>query len=373
MKKILCVLLVMAMMLSLGACASDNSAGMAELQAMLDERDVPELLSREEMLNVLATEVYGKMPPKMEDQYFAVEENTISNYCGGKAVHHKVFARGTINGESYGFGFSVVLPTTEGKHPFFVHIKFSGNATDSQQPTEELVDNGFAVLSFNYETVTADNSDFTDGLAGVLYKDGVRENDDDPGKIAMWAWAAQRVMDYAETREDVLDLDRAIVCGHSRLGKTALLAAATDERFAFAYSNNSGCTGAALSRGKEGEDIDRIHKTASYWFCKNYKKYRNNEEALPLDQHYLLASIAPRKVLVGSASADATADPISEQLGCLAASPAFENGFVCSGVAEVGDAFFDGDIAYHLRKGKHAFTRDDWHRLIEFVNLKTEK
>lgn len=373
MKKVVALLLIAAMLFTVTACGDTNAASKAEFEQLLVERNVPELLSREEMLNVLQTQVYGKMPPAMEDQYFSVQENTIDNYCGGKAVRHKVFARGTINGKGYGFGFSVVLPTTEGKHPFFVHIKFSGNATDSQQPTEELVDNGFAVLFFNYEAVTSDDSDFTDGLAGVLYEDGVRANDDDPGKIAMWAWAAQRVMDYAETREDVLDLDRAIVCGHSRLGKTALLAAATDERFTFAYSNNSGCSGAALSRGKEGEDLERIHKTASYWFCKNYKQYIGKEETLPLDQHYLLASIAPRKVLVGSASEDKTADPISEQLGCLAASPAFENGFVYTGVAQIGDKFFDGDIAYHLRKGKHAFTRDDWHRLIEFVNLKTEK
>ena len=374
MKKLVAILLIAVMMLTLASCGeANNAAGKAELEALLAERNVPALLTRAEMLNLLQTEVYGTMPPKMEDQYFSVQENTIDNYCGGKAVHHKVFARGNINGKSYGFGFNVALPTTEGPHPFFIHIKFSANATDSQQPTEELIDNGFAVLSFNYEAVTSDDSDFTNGLAGVLYEDGVRPNDTDPGKIAMWAWAAQRVMDYAETRTDVLDLSRAVVCGHSRLGKTALLAAATDERFQFVYSNDSGCTGAALSRGKKGETIKVIHRTASYWFCKNYKKYVDKEDTLPLDQHYLLACVAPRKVLVGSASKDATADPISEQLSCLAASPAFENGFVYTGVAQVGDAFLEGDIAYHLREGKHAFTRQDWHRLIEFVNKHSEK
>ena len=93
------------------------------------------------------------------------------------------------------------------------------------------------------------------------------------------------------------------------------------------------------------------------------------EMEMPFDQHYLLASIAPRHVLVGSASADDNADPVSEQLGCLAASPAFENGFVCDGVALVGDEFLEGDIGYHLRKGAHYFSRQDWQKLIKFINI----
>ena len=80
--------------------------------------------------------------------------------------------------------------------------------------------------------MTKDNDDFRDGLAGVLFENGVR-GADDAGKIAMWAWGAHRVMDYAETLTDMLDLGCATVCGHSRLGKTALVAGAMDERFAF--------------------------------------------------------------------------------------------------------------------------------------------
>ena len=86
----------------------------------------------------------------------------------------------------------------------------------------------------------------------------------------MWAWAAQRVMDYAITL-DCLNKNRGTVCGHSRLGKTALLAAATDERFFCAYSNDSGCGGAAISRKKDGEKINDICKAFPYWFCDNYK------------------------------------------------------------------------------------------------------
>ncbi|MBQ2859273.1 MAG: hypothetical protein IJE82_02830, partial [Alphaproteobacteria bacterium] len=134
-------------------------------------------------------------------------------------------------------------------HPFFVHVNFRDLNPDRYMPTEELIDNGFAVLSIYYNDVATDDGDFTKGLAGVLYPDGKRKTDTDCGKIAMWAWAAQRALDYAETIPQKLDMKRSVVCGHSRLGKTALLAGATDERFAFSYSNDSGCSGAAIARG----------------------------------------------------------------------------------------------------------------------------
>ena len=188
----------------------------------------------------------------------------------------------------------------------------------------------------------------------------------------MWAWAAQRILDYAETLPDKLDLSRSVVCGHSRLGKTALFAGATDERFAFSYSNDSGCSGAAIARGTApgGERVADICRNFPFWFCENYKKYCNNEENMPFDQHYLVASIAPRKVLIGSASEDKWADPLSEMLCCVASSPAFVNGFKYEDrPPQIDDKFFDGDIGYHMRKGLHYFSREDWLRLIEFVNL----
>ena len=102
--------------------------------------------------------------------------------------------------------------------------------------------------------------------------------------------------------------------------------------------------------------------------CENYLRYADHEDAMPFDQHYLLASIAPRRCLVGSASEDNWADPISEQLACLAASPAFSKGFICPDrEAETGEAFLDGDIGYQKRKGLHYFSREDWQQLIWFV------
>lgn len=337
------------------------------LKKLLNERCLPSLMSREEMLGILQSEVYGKIPTAPETLSFDVEENYILNFCAGKSVCNKITAHCTLYGLEFSFPFYVTIPIDDKKHPFFIHINFRDCVPDRYMPTEELVDNGFAVLSFSYNDITADNDDFTDGLAGILYKEGKRKSDD-AGKIAMWTWAAHRVMDYAQTLGDKLDLNNAIVCGHSRLGKTALLTAATDERFAFAYSNNSGCTGAAISRKKNGEQIKDICERYSYWFCKNYQKYINNEENMPFDQHFLISSIAPRKVLIGSASEDYWADPVSEQLCCMAASNSFKNGFICDKLAEIGDEFFEGDLGYHLRKGLHYFSREDWLKLIKFFN-----
>lgn len=338
------------------------------LQKMLEERNLPKLLSRNEMLDILFEEVYGHLPPKPTNLNWQVEENTIWNFCAGKAVLNKITMTCEIGDKSFSFPFWLALPTAEGKHPFFVQINFRDAVPDRYMPTEELIDNGFAVFSFGYNDVTKDNGDFTDGLAGVLYEDGLRKPND-TGKIAMWAWAAQRIMDYAQTLSDVLDLNTSVVCGHSRCGKTALLAAATDERFKFCYSNDSGCGGAALARGTTGETVKDICRNLSHWFCENYKKYISNEQAMPFDQHYLVASIAPRNVLIGSASEDTWSDTVSEFLCCVAAGSAFEGGFKTENrLPEIGEEFFEGKIGYHLRKGMHYFSREDWQKLIKYVN-----
>lgn len=341
---------------------------------LLKERNLPPLKSREEMLDIMQKEVYGYIPKSPDEIKFEVSENLIENFCAGKATYHKVMTVCKIGEKTFSFPFYVALPANNEKHPFFVHINFRDNQPDRYQPTEEIIDNGFAVLSFNYNDVTTDNGDFTNGLAGVLFPDGVRNKSADSGKIAMWAWAAMRVLDFSYTLPDKLDLSRAVVCGHSRLGKTALLAAALDERFAFAYSNDSGCSGSAITRGKQGENVKIISTVFPYWFCENYKKYADNEDNMPFDQHYLIASIAPRKVLIGSATEDAWADPVSEQLCCFAVSSAFKKEFVCPNrKAEAGEAFLEGDIGYHIRKGRHYFSREDWHKLIKFVNIHSGK
>lgn len=336
------------------------------IKELLSKRSIPKLQTKEEMLEILQREEYGYIPKRPENIRFELIRTEKSFFCAGKAKYYVMKIITQINGKEFSFPLHCVIPTKEGKHPFFVHINFRDNVPDMYQPTEEIVDNGFAILSFCYKDVTDDNGDFTNGLAGVLYENGKR-TPTDAGKIAMWAWAAQRAVDYAQTL-DCLDMNCCTVCGHSRLGKTALLAAATDPRFTFAHSNDSGCSGAAITRGKGGEQVKDICTKFPYWFCENYYKYAGDADKMPFDQHFLLACIAPRFVSVSSALEDEWADPVSEFLCCVA-----QDGFVCPDtLPSINDRFFEGRVGYHLRAGKHYFSREDWNALMTFVKEKTK-
>ena len=323
---------------------------------LLQQLNVPALRSREEMLEILQREEYGFLPAPPESLTFTVlEENIRPELCVGKAVVNKLQASGTWNGRAFSFPFYETMPTDGQQHPFFIHNNFRDEIPDKYMPTEDLVDQGFAVLSLCYLDVTSDP-------------------EDGPGKIALWAWAAQRVMDYAETRTDVLDLSRAVICGHSRLGKTALFTAATDTRFTYCYSNDAGCSGDALARANSkdagNETVAQMIKRYAFWYCENYRQYADHEADMPFDQHYLIACIAPRRVLLGSASLDTWANPAAQQLSALAASPAFNVGLAAPDrFAEIGEAFLQGDLGFHKREGEHFFKPADWQRLIEFVNL----
>ena len=345
---------------------------MKGIQKMLEERALPPLLEREEMLRILQEEEYGFLPPPPLATEYKVTENCIPNFCAGKAFAERVDVTVTLKEGVFTFPFYAAIPTKEGPHPVFVHISFRDAVPDRYMPTEELIDEGYAVLFFCYKDVTSDDGDFRNGLAGVLYPDGVRREGNAPGKIALWAWAAHRVMDWAE-KDGRLDGARCAVCGHSRLGKTALLAAATDERFSLGISNDSGCSGAAITREKVGETVADICRVFPYWFCENYQKYVNNEAAMPFDQHFLVAAIAPRCAYIASAVEDVWADPLSEMLAAHAAAPAWGEVLGFRGedrAPQVGDEFHLGAIGYHLRAGTHYYSREDWLRAISFRRKK---
>ena len=312
-------------------------------------------------LKTLLREEYGKIPPRVQP---TIETKVNSVDFAGKVVWETVTFTFEYNGKSHSFPANLIYPVGAKKIPFFIYLNFRPDIPDRYLYVEEIIDNGFGFFSVCYNDITKDDNDFTDGLAGI-FQEGERTGDD-TGKICYWAYAASNMMDYLLTRPEA-DPDAIGISGHSRLGKTALLTAAIDQRFAFVCPNNSGCSGVALSRGvcDAGEKVGRICNVFPYWFAPNYQQYANNEGALPFDQHCLVAMVAPRAIFVGAALEDVWADTDNQFLSCVAASSVWgmygSKGFITPDkMPECGDIFTDGDVGFHLRAGKHFHSRTDW-------------
>ena len=324
---------------------------------------------REEIKEILMHEEYGYMPPLPKAVSGEVTNRDESCASGHAVLENINITFDTPKGD-FTYPIHFFAPTDGNKHPLIVLINFRPDPYDKYFPAEEILDKGFALAVIHYNDIATDNNDITDKLGGCFHRptDGTGY-----GKIMLWAYGASRAADYLITRPEV-DADNMAVCGHSRLGKTAMVCGAFDERFRFVYSNDSGCGGAALEQTKHegGETISVMNEIFPVWFCENRRKYANHEDEMPFDQHFLAALTCPRYLAIGSASLDDWADQYSEQLCAVAASPAWKicgkKGYIGKeDPADIGDIFSDGDVSYHLRDGIHFFGRADWNVWMNFI------
>lgn len=397
MKKLFSFLFVAALLIpSMGAVAQQKyGAKPLEFESLKEWKKV----HRPAIMDFFLTDVYGHYPQKQVTPRFELLEQS-DKALGGKAIRKQVAIH--LDGMPTPILLLIYQPAgVKGKVPAFVGMNFKGNhqvnidpeiiisanapkgkdlgtdaprgAASSRWPLEEIVGAGYAVATIYRGDVDPDHDDgFKNGIHPLFYRAGQTKPDaEEWGTIGAWAWGLSRVMDYLE-QDKSIDHKRVAVVGHSRLGKTSLWAGATDERFAIVISNDSGCGGAALSARKVGETVAKINKSFPHWFCDNYNKYNDNEEALLVDQQGLIALIAPRPVYVASATEDTWADPEGEFLSALYASPVYElygkKGLAVSSMPKPEQPSIEGYVGYHIRTGKHDITLYDWQQYIKFAN-----
>lgn len=364
---------------------------------------------RGEVLGLFEQHVYGRQPGRPKGMRFEVT-SVERGVLGGKAVRKQITIHLLGVDQEPKVHLLLYLPDKVQRErvPVFLGCNFNGNHTVHADPgirlstawmrnangpgvkdhraTEEgrgrsagrwqadkVIGRGYGLATFYYGDIEPDHAaGWKDGVRAKLKEDAAGRPlaVEEWGAISAWAWGLSRVMDYLETDDDV-DAKRVVVMGHSRLGKTALWAGATDERFAITISNNSGCGGAALSRRAFGETVKRINTSFPHWFCQTFKSYNDDEAACPVDQHELIALIAPRPVYVASAEEDLWADPKGEFLAAKHAGPVYAL-FGRGGVGvehqpavntPVGDT-----IGYHIRTGKHDVTAYDWEQFLNFAD-----
>ncbi len=360
---------------------------------------------RPEILKLFTNEVYGKVPGEMGISEVKVWESS-DEALNGLAHRKQVSLFFTKDDHHLEVNVLMYLPKSPAKVPVFLAYNFTGNHTVINDPairlTESWVNNnpsigiinnqvteqsrasdedswavaeiikaGYGLVTIYYGDFDPDKNDFSDGIHPFFYQ----ENQANPrynewGSIAAWAWGLSKAMDYLE-QDPMVDPKKVAVLGHSRLGKAALWAGATDPRFAMVISNESGCGGAALSRRKFGETVQIINTSFPHWFCDNFLKYNDNEDLLPVDQHMLLALIAPRPLYVASAEGDKWADPRGEFLAAKYASAVYEllgkEGLPTKEMPGVNQPVM-GTIGYHIRSGKHDLTLYDWQQYIRFAD-----
>lgn len=329
---------------------------------------------RQQLLALFQEHVYGTLPPAPD----SISARTVATErlpADVAAVKKQMEITASFGSQEFTFPFVLFAPQG-GAAGVFVMINNRGaelvEPPDDRFtgfiPVPQIVQHGYALAVFQHADLAADNEeDFRSGLLRVTLPAGPRAPQA-CGAIAAWAWGASRVLDALQ-QEPLVDVANAAVIGHSRGGKTSLLIGASDERFGLTISNESGCGGAALSRRAYGETIAAITRRFGYWFCPRFATYSGNEDSLPVDQHMLIASIAPRAVYVASADADLWSDPRGEWLGLVHAAPAFEICGVECLTPEVpmptlNQPISRGQTSYHIRTGQHDLTEYDWQQYL---------
>lgn len=364
---------------------------------------------RPHLLEQFSSVMYGPIPPAPDFVDYELVSSR-DDALGGKALRREVrICCRMKNGRSHAFTLLLYVPKgAKGPVPAFLGLNFKGNQACTAEPDvalttaqllipelspwfvsgvadestraeqkdrwdfEQVIDRGYASATIHYSEIFPDRPDgFDDSVLALFYTPEQMASSRLPsGAIAAWAWGLIRGLDYLLT-QPLIDPARIAVHGHSRLGKTALYAAANEPRFGMVISNNSGCGGAALSMRGFGENLEWLLYWRTYWFNPALRAYINRERELPFDQHALIALAAPRPVYVASASEDLHADPKGELLALTHADGVYrlfgKSGVCARELPPVNHPVGEWN-GYHLREGKHDITPADWRYFLDFAD-----
>jgi hypothetical protein len=353
--------------------------------------------------------MYGYLPPSVKIQSRVEHEDTKA--FDGKATLREV-AISFGPPETPPIHLLVVVPNKrKGPVPVFVGINFCGNHAIVKDPAirlptawmyphipgvkdnrateagrgkqidvwalEQSIDRGYAVATFYNGDIDPDQKDVREGIQPYLLKKAGKHGPHDWGTIAAWVWGVHRVVDYVCTQLD-FDWNRIAVVGHSRLGKTAILAAALDERIALAIPHQAGCGGTSPDRNDnpKAESVKRINTSFPHWFNDTFKQFNDQTDKMPFDQHCLLALMAPRPVLLSNAVEDQWANPDGQFRMLQAADPVYRflgvTGLEAKRMPSLGK-LIDSPLGYYIRPGKHSMTKEDWKIFLDFADKRLGK
>ncbi|MCA9200442.1 MAG: acetylxylan esterase [Planctomycetales bacterium] len=343
---------------------------------------------RPQIMSLFGNLIYGTVPtPESPIQVSFEVLKTDPNFLQGQGTRKDVAVRFENDKGKAEMRILVFSPNNaQGPVPAF--MKHSFNSTHGQDfdadpdkpgkfrngwPIGEFFQRGYGFIAvYQQDLVDHNEVSFLDDIHPLFYRQGQSfPKAWEWGVLSTVAWGGSRALDYLET-DNQIDAQRVAIMGHSKMGKAALWTAAQDQRFALAVSAQSGCAGAALWRRKSGETLEKMVTRFPYWLCRNAWKFVNNEDDLPVDQHMLLACIAPRPVYVHSSVDDTWADPRGEYLSAFHASEVYrllgKTGLSSEQSPPVGQPILDSHVGYHIREGGHSIEPYDWLRYLDFAD-----
>ena len=402
---LLIVFILMTFALAFGRQKKENDSDIIYDEAKVPHYDLPSLLisaggdtittaeewmniRRPEILSLFANLIYGQIPHSTNPMLVDFDEQNVDkNFMNGKGTRKEIrILFRNANGRAE-MTLLVFIPNKATRPaPAFMHLSFDDNKSINMDinpnnpdklknglPIGEILDRGYAFISvYQQDLVSHNEVGFDRGIQPLFFTKGQSfPKAHEWGVLATISWSAMRALDYLETDEDI-DHARVAIMGHSKLGKATLWAAAQNERFALAISAQSGCAGAALWRRRSGETLSKMVTRFPYWLCRNAWKFVNQEDDLPVDQHMLLALMAPRPVYVAGSEKDSWADPRGEYLSAYFASEVYQllgkQGLTSKDQPPLNEAIIQSDVGYHIRPGGHSVEAFDWEQFLKFAD-----